>query len=563
MTVAEKLAEHGIEPKSLGQGSQKLTCPRCSHQRRNKADPCLSLKIDDRGATWRCHHCEWEDGFAVGLRHDPNPRISPRTSLRTFRRITDREPPPDFPAEALSWFVGERCISEETLKLAKVGWSAKKGCAVFPYVIPGVGQVGFKYRRPPKVIWQDDEGQEKPYWLVDQLDPAKGRDLYIVEGELDALAMLEAGIRNVVSVPNGGGVKRMPFVEICEEWTEPFERIILALDSDEKGQAMQEELARAYGKDRCWQIRWPADMNDANAVLQCYGKADLEEWVRTKAQPYPVEGVFHVGDYADEVMELFWNGRPKALSTGLKDLDEYYTVAPGQLTIVTGVPNHGKSELIDQLAVNLAKSEGWRFGLCSFENPPAEHVVKLVEKWVGMPFWDGPTHRMTSTNAEQAMGVIADHFFFVRSETDEAPTIDWILERARALVRRQSIRGLIIDPYNEIEHKRPDNMSETEYVSALLSKVKRFAQNHGCHVWFVAHPAKMRSEGGKVPVPTLYDISGSAHFVNKADCGIAVHRGEVDGTTEVWVRKVRFKWVGQQGKAVLRYNKATGVYSQL
>lgn len=480
---------------------------------------------------------------------------------RKYKAVTAE--PQMLPAKALQWFFEERCIGEETLKLAKVGWSDRLSAVVFPYVMPGVGQIGFKFRVPPKEkIWQDKDGPEKPYWLVDQLDPAKGSDLYIVEGELDALAMLEAGIRNVVSVPSGAGKKRFPFVELCEQWTDPFERIVLALDADQPGQAMQEELARIYGKDRCWQVLWPADINDANAFLQTYGAADLEKWARAP-QPYPVEGVFAVDEYRDEVMELFWNGRPKAYSTGLRDVDTYYTVAPGQLSIVTGIPNHGKSEFIDQVMVNLAKSQGWAFGICSFENQPPEHIIKLIEKWVGMPFWSGPTYRMTSTNVETALAAIREHFYFIRSSKEDALTIDAILDRARALVKRKSIRGLVIDPHNEIEHRRPDNQSETEYVSAILSKVKFFLQNHGVHGWYVAHPAKLKTEGGKTPVPTLYDISGSAHFVNKADCGLAVHRGDQEGTTEVFVRKVRFKWVGQQGKATIRYNKVTGAYSDL
>lgn len=553
--IVEKLAQEGILPRNHAEGHQKLTCPRCSATRRNKGDPCLSLKIDEKGAAWRCHNCDWSDGFVLGSARDWEPK-------RREHKVVAGEPL-SLPAEALRWFVEERCISEETLKLAKVGWSERNRAVVFPYVLPGIGQVGFKYRVPPKErMWQDDSGQEKPYWLLDQLDPAKGSDLYIVEGELDALALLEAGVRNVVSVPNGGGVKRMPFIELSEPWIEPFERVILALDADEKGQQMQEELARAYGKDRCWQVVWPASINDANAFLQAYGSADLEAWAR-KPEPYPVDGVFEVGDYREEVMELFWNGRPKACSTGLKDLDQFYTVAPGQMTIVTGVPNHGKSEFIDQIAVNLAKAEGWSFGVCSFENQPPEHIIKLIEKWVCMPFWDGPTIRMTSTSVEKALETIRDHFFFIRSNKEDALTVDLILERARALVKRRSIRGLIVDPYNMIEHRRSENMSETEYVSMILSKLWAFGQNHGVHVWFVAHPAKMKTEGGRTPVPTLYDISGSAHFVNKADCGLTVHRGEADGTTEVWVRKIRFKWVGQQGKAVLRYSRATGVYSDI
>lgn len=65
-------------------------------------------------------------------------------------------------------------------------------------------------------------------------------------------------------------------------------------------------------------------------------------------------------------------------------------------------------------------------------------------------------------------------------------------------------------------------MSETEYVSQMLTKIKRFAQHHDVHVWFVAHPRQMRDWKGQPP--TMYDISGSAHFINKADNGVVIHR---------------------------------------
>lgn len=64
--------------------------------------------------------------------------------------------------------------------------------------------------------------------------------------------------------------------------------------------------------------------------------------------------------------------------------------------------------------------------------------------------------------------------------------------------------------------------TETEYVSQMLTKIKRFAQHHSCHVWFVAHPKQLQQwDGGP---PNLYDISGSAHFINKCDNGIVIHR---------------------------------------
>lgn len=140
--------------------------------------------------------------------------------------------------------------------------------------------------------------------------------------------------------------------------------------------------------------------------------------------------------------------------------------------------------------------------------------------------------------------------------------------------RRYGIRGLIIDPYNELDPRR-GNMFETEYVSRTLTKIKRFAQHYDCHIWFVAHPRSQRGMGlgggmSTLSAPSMYDISGSAHFINKADNGIVIHRpytgahAEAEGKntrqTQILVRKVRNKLAGRIGDVALSYDTATGRY---
>jgi len=80
----------------------------------------------------------------------------------------------------------------------------------------------------------------------------------------------------------------------------------------------------------------------------------------------------------------------------------------------------------------------------------------------------------------------------------------------------------------------------------------------------VAHPAKPPRDGGKITVPTLYDIAGSANWANKADIGFAVHRPSFDGPeVQIHVHKVRDKWVGKPGGVTLRYDKITGRYAEV
>ncbi len=118
----------------------------------------------------------------------------------------------------------------------------------------------------------------------------------------------------------------------------------------------------------------------------------------------------------------------------------------------------------------------------------------------------------------------------------------------------------MIDPANFIDRDR--DLAETEWVSECLTKLKVFVMAHDVHLWFVAHPTKQfRMDDGSYRVPGGYDISGSAHWFNKADVGLTIHRPDLyDNSADVHVWKCRFNWVGKQGKASLIYDPATGVY---
>lgn len=272
------------------------------------------------------------------------------------------------------------------------------------------------------------------------------------------------------------------------------------------------------------------------------------------------DGLRSVEHYRDDVMALYRGERKPCISTGFADLDEFYKIRLGELSVVTGHPSSGKSELVDAIAVSLADRHGWKFALCSFENAPDEHIAKLCEKRLGQRFYG--YSRMGEGDLATAMAWVHEHFHFIRAERD-APTIQWALARAKQAAERFGTRGLILDPYNEFEHQRPREMREDEYISQSLSAVKRFASGYQHHVWFIAHPQKPPHDKRGDP-PGLYDISGGAAWVTKADCGLVVHRKwdgkELSSDTDVLVRKVRFSAVGKPGHVTLAYNSLTRRY---
>ncbi len=149
------------------------------------------------------------------------------------------------------------------------------------------------------------------------------------------------------------------------------------------------------------------------------------------------------------------------------------------------------------------------------------------------------------------------------SPPDDELTVDHIINKAKAAVMRYGIRGLSIDPWNEIDHSRPSSKSETEYISECLTKIRRFARIYRVHVWLIAHPTKLQRErDGKYPIPTPDDVAGSAHFRNKADNCLTVWRDllDEDRAVEIHVQKIRFREVGKVGMSKLRYDIVTGRY---
>ncbi len=290
-----------------------------------------------------------------------------------------------------------------------------------------------------------------------------------------------------------------------------------------------------------------------------------------------LEGVIDPLDVADAIEDLYLHGPNIGVSTGFRSLDALYRVVEGQWSIVTGIPGSGKTTFLNNILVNLSKFHGWKHLICSPEQQPIEgHIGELIGIYTGHTFDE---RFMPRESYQDGLRFIQDHFCFIEP-SEEDFTGDKILAMARETERAGfPFNGLVIDPYNELEHKRPQNMNETEYVSSLLSKFRRFARDNKKHFWLVAHPTKLRKVEKRYgadadetemlksiyPLPTLYDISGSANFYNKCDVGIVVHRDKhsTDSLTQIAVQKIRFRHTGKVGDTMLRFDWKNGRYAEI
>nr|VDD44155.1 unnamed protein product [Brassica oleracea] len=588
-----KLADNGIDAQNCPSGQYSgLICPECEGGDSGEKSLSLFIAADCSSATWNCFRgkCGLKGGVRVSCNTsmtlvDGRFATSVVPMEKAERKVTVESLELEPLCDEIEDYFAARMISAETLKRNRVMQKRIGDEIVIAFTYWQRGElVSCKYRYLTKKFFQE-KNTRRIFYGLDDIE--KSSEIIIVEGEIDKLAMEEAGFRNCVSVPDGAPAsvssKETPseekdtkykFLWNCNDYLKKASRIVIATDGDGAGQALAEEVARRLGKERCWRVKWPKKSEDehykdANEVLMSMGPHSLSEAVRS-AEPYPIQGLFSFKDFFDEIDAYYHrtHGHEYGVSTGWKTLDNFYSVVPGELTVVTGVPNSGKSEWIDALLCNLNHSVGWKFALCSMENKVRDHGRKLLEKHVKKPFFDADygrsVPRMSVEELDEGKLWLDDTFTLIRCELDSLPSIGWVLERAKAAVLRHGIRGLVIDPYNELDHQRTQRQTETEYVSQMLTKIKRFAQHHSCHVWFVAHPKQLQQwDGGP---PNLYDISGSAHFINKCDNGIVIHRnrdekaGPLD-LVQICVRKVRNKVAGQIGDAYLCYDRATGLFS--
>jgi twinkle protein len=202
----------------------------------------------------------------------------------------------------------------------------------------------------------------------------------------------------------------------------------------------------------------------------------------------------------------------------------------------------------------------------SAENfPPESHIASLIEKYTGQPFSKGITPQMSEQEMRRGQAFIEKHFRFI-NPASEGMTLDRLLAISSALAEMRPVDVLTVDPWNELHHERSQHVSETEYVSVQLTKLRRWARKHRAHVYLVAHPQKMQKDRdtGKYGVPTPYDVSGSAHWRNKADYCLTVYRditaGDDDTNVAVHVQKVRRREMGRLGQVMLTYDKVTSEY---
>lgn len=557
--------DYGIEiPRGRKSGNIKTYCPQCHDTRHDSRDKSLSVDLDK--GVWNCHYCGWlghleytDDEKKEWVQqqgwYNPHPI---RREPKVYRKPKPR-PTTAMSDKALAWFAS-RGISRQTIEAMRV----TEGMEFMPQKGKEFNTVQFNYYKEGELVNTKFRTGDKCFKLCQgaellpyNIDAIKDTpECIITEGEMDALSFYECGRHDVVSVPNGANANLTYLDDYLEDYFDNKQTIYIASDTDTKGTLLRDELLRRFGAERCRIVEYGDGCKDANEHLQKYGKESLLQCL-ANAPEIKLEGIFVVSDFEQSLDTLFESGWQKGVTIGHANFDELLSFETKRLCIVTGIPGSGKSEFIDEIAERLNMRYGWRFAYFSPENAPlAYHASKLIEKFTGHKFGK---QTLPYGEYQQVKMHLEQDFFFISPKDDFR--LDTILDRAQFLVRKRGIKALVIDPYNRLENEQ-GNRNETLYISSVLDRLTNFAQRNDVLVILMAHPTKQpKTKDGSIEVPTLYDISGSAHFYNKCDFGIIVHRNREKECVEVRVSKVKFRHLGKVGIAHFKYNLNNGRYT--
>ena len=521
----------------LKEGKAQGICPLCSHDRQPKNQKAECASYDWERGLGTCHNCNTTFQLHTYQRKGASEKVYVRPDNIVLEPVKDK---------VTEWFKS-RGISQRTLDDLNVSqgpeWMPQTGktenTIQFNYIM-GDQVINVKYRDGRK-NFKLYKGAEKIFYNINSVI---GYEYCVItEGEMDVLAFHEAGIKNVVSVPNGAtlGNNNLDYLDNCIDYFDDKEKIILAVDSDDAGQALQQELVRRLGAEVCFLADFE-ECKDANEYLIKYGKEKLAERI-SRARPVPLENVTTFRDIENEVTDFVTNGFKPGFQIGLPNFDDIFSTYTGQFITVTGIPSSGKSDFVDQMVVGYNANYGWKTAFASPENAPTYlHAHKLMRKTWG----DMPTRSDIGTDKwKQVAEHVNDNYFFIDMERY---TLESVLRKGAELVKRKGIKCLVIDPFNKVRDVDCKTEDVNRYTMEYLTKIEMFAKKYDVLVFIVAHPTKMyKDKDGKIEEPTMYNIKGGGEWYDASYHGILVHRNYEEKTVKAKILKVKFQNLGENG----------------
>ena len=259
-------------------------------------------------------------------------------------------------------------------------------------------------------------------------------------------------------------------------------------------------------------------------------------------------------DVKEQALSLYETGYATVNGIGVKEMDDSFKPKKGEITVLTGIGNYGKSSWKKWYQAMRMILYGEKFATFSPEdNPPEEYYHDFVEILLGCDCTPSNPNRPSRQVYEYTYDFVCKHIFYVYPK-NVTPTPQYIMEVFLQLIVKEGVDGVDIDPFNQLANNYQNFGGRDKYLEWVLSLFSRFSQINNVYFWIIAHPIKMlKGSDGNYPCPDVFDIADGALWNNKLDNILVYHRpyGQTDPqnpTCEFHSKKIRRqKIVGKKG----------------
>jgi hypothetical protein len=285
-----------------------------------------------------------------------------------------------------------------------------------------------------------------------------------------------------------------------------------------------------------------------------------KEFVDEKGENYRVEDVVYGIDVKDKALLINQVGFDKVLGVGVPELDYIFKPKRGEITLLTGIGNYGKTAWQKSQLLSRIIMYGEKVATFSPEDTPAEEYFHdFVEMLLGCECTPFNPNRPSDNIYEAAYDFISKHIFYISAEM-LSPTPQYIKEKFLELIVQEKVDFCCIDPFNQMTNDYKGFGGRTDkYLETLLADFSRFAKKNDVYFWVIAHPKLMeRDRSGNYKCPDVFDVNDGAMWNNKMDNITVYHRpfAQTDPSNplaEFHSKKIKKKSVGRKGFIMIEY----------
>jgi len=391
--IVDYLDTKNIPYKREGNNEAVIVCPVCHRDK-------LYINLDS--GAYHCFYCQDRKPYSITARGhfaklkellgDIVPLSSP-SSLSSSNKNQEEKDYSDkvnryhrelFNSKSALLYLRDRGFTEEIVKRFKLGFVHfdKQDWLAIPSYENGIPKL-IKYRKLPpdtnKEIakYSRESGGKSILFNGDVLDDDEINEIYICEGELDAISMIQAGYENTIGITGGAGT-------LLPSWYDELvlkDSIYLCFDNDERGQRDARDVwAKRLGVNRCWNVLLP-NGEDINSFLNKNSEEELDGCIKSATQ-FKLEGISHIEQVGYDLHErlhrkvgvdifpLPWYSVNKLLGGGL---------SKKRLTVLGGFPKSGKTSCSVQICYHLAKNYNIPSLIWCLEMPETDLVTKVIQ----------------------------------------------------------------------------------------------------------------------------------------------------------------------------------------